>query len=139
MQFKLNSVFFSKEILRVTRPAFCLRMVLWQLNCWLAPFDSCRRDRGKSTHSELLCKGSRTSPCSFHPDQAVPINKGRYGLDLQPFTHVVIHQADKILLAPSSCCCCRSLPNRTSVRQGRKNMNENDGFAVCQCLSLDLV
>lgn len=29
----------------------------------------------------------------FTSNQAVPINKGRYSMDLQPFTHVVIHQA----------------------------------------------
>ncbi|CAE7640744.1 CSTF1, partial [Symbiodinium pilosum] len=35
--------------------------------------------------------------------QAVPISKGRYGLDLQPLTHVVIHQVLlKALAEPSA-------------------------------------
>ncbi|CAL1135520.1 unnamed protein product [Cladocopium goreaui] len=41
--------------------------------------------------------------CALRFLQAVPINKGRYGLDLQPFTHVVIHQVIlKTLSEPSA-------------------------------------
>eukprot|EP00913_Durusdinium_trenchii_P009886 g9279.t1 len=41
--------------------------------------------------------------CTLRFLQAVPINKGRYALDLQPFTHVVIHQVLlKTLAEPSA-------------------------------------